>query len=309
MAKSLENPKVSVIIPTYNRADLLPRAINSVLNQTFKDFELIVVDDGSTDNTKELISDFQKKDNRIQYIWQENSGAPAKPKNTGIKNSKGEFLAFLDSDDEWLPEKLEKQLKLFEKDKDLGIVGCNCWNIYVGEKYRKTKYRIKNNTKDNPIRILEDCFIFSSSSVVIPRFVFNDVSLYDESFKVSDDWDLYIRILKKYRFNFVDDFLLNYYVHYNNISKEGSIKQAEDYINLIKKHEKDYNSNLLAKSIILRYVGSYYMINNQKTIARKYFKASIRCAPYHFRNYINFITSLFGVSFYKKIRNLKQNMI
>ena len=307
----MKNHKVSVIIPTYNRAHFLPRAIKSVLNQTFQDFELIIVDDGSTDNTKEVVENFQKQDSRIKYIWQENSGGPAKPKNTGIKNSKGEFLAFLDSDDEWLPEKLEKQLELFEKNKRLGIVGCNCWNIYVGEKNKKIECRINKNGKNNNYSsiILGDCFIFSSSSVVIPRFVFDDVGFYDERFKVSDDWDLYIRILKKYEFKFVDDFLFNYYIHENNISQVGSIKQAEDYVSLIGKNIKEYNDNLLAKSIILRYIGSYYMINNKKLTARKYFKKSIKCAPFYYRNYVNFIISLFGVNFYEKVRSLKQRNI
>ena len=108
------NPKVSVIIPTYNRANLLARAIKSVLNQTFQDFELIVVDDGSTDNTRKVVEEFQKKDSRIKYIFQENSGGPAKPINTGIKNSKGEYITILEDDDEFLPQKLQKQVELFE---------------------------------------------------------------------------------------------------------------------------------------------------------------------------------------------------
>ena len=119
----MNRPKVSIIIPTYNRAKLLSRAIKSVLDQTFKDFELIIVDDGSTDNTKGVVEEFQKKDSRIKYIWQENSGAPAKPKNTGIRQARGEYVAFLDDDDEWFPKKLEKQIELFED--NIGFVGCN----------------------------------------------------------------------------------------------------------------------------------------------------------------------------------------
>ncbi|MGB9592367.1 MAG: glycosyltransferase family 2 protein, partial [Candidatus Kryptoniota bacterium] len=104
---------MSVIIPTYNRADLLPRAIRSVLAQTFTDFELIVVDDGSIDNTREVVDKFTHLDARVKYIWEPNSGRPAVPKNKGIENASGEYIAFLDHDDEWLPAKLEKQLILF----------------------------------------------------------------------------------------------------------------------------------------------------------------------------------------------------
>lgn len=106
------NPKVSVIIPTYNRAHLIGRAIKSVLNQTYKDFEIIIVDDGSTDKTEEVVKDF--KDERVRYIRREKNKGGSAARNTGIKAARGEYIAFQDSDDEWLPEKLEKQMKAFE---------------------------------------------------------------------------------------------------------------------------------------------------------------------------------------------------
>lgn len=96
-------PSVSVIITTYNRANLVSRAIDSVLNQTYKDFELIIIDDGSTDNTKSLIDSYLQKDKRIVYFYQENKGWPS-ALNKGIELSKGEYIAFLDSDNEWLPK-------------------------------------------------------------------------------------------------------------------------------------------------------------------------------------------------------------
>src|SRR4030065_2324353 len=97
--------QVSVIIPTYNRANFLKKAIKSVLHQTFKDFELIVVDDGSSDNTKEIVSRFIKDGAKIKYIYQKNSGGTSNPRNVGIAHASGYYLAFLDSDDQWLPEK------------------------------------------------------------------------------------------------------------------------------------------------------------------------------------------------------------
>ena len=95
-------PEVSVIISTYNRVHMLQRAITSVLNQGFRDFELIVVDDGSQGATREVVADFQAKDARITYIYQQNSGSPVLPKNTGIKQARGEYIAFLDDDDMWI---------------------------------------------------------------------------------------------------------------------------------------------------------------------------------------------------------------
>ena len=108
----MKNSFISVIVPTYNRADLISETIESILNQTYKYFELIIVDDGSTDNTEEVIRKF--KDSRIKYIKTDNWGGPARPRNTGIKKTKGEYIAFCDDDDIWLPKKLEKQIRVFK---------------------------------------------------------------------------------------------------------------------------------------------------------------------------------------------------
>lgn len=103
---------VSVIIPTWNRSDDTLRAVRSVLNQTYNDFEIIIVDDGSIDQTENIFSEYPDK--RVRYIQIEHSGLPAKARNVGINNAKGEWIAFLDSDDEWLPNKLEEQIRLAE---------------------------------------------------------------------------------------------------------------------------------------------------------------------------------------------------
>jgi len=107
--------KISIIVPTWNRADKILKTIKSVQNQTYKDWELLICDDGSTDNTKNLILNLIKQDKRIRWVAGDHTGLPAAPRNHGIKNAKGNWLAFLDSDDIWLPEKLEKQIKSLEK--------------------------------------------------------------------------------------------------------------------------------------------------------------------------------------------------
>jgi len=120
-------PKISIIIPCYNSEQFIDRTIKSVLCQTFSDWELLLIDDHSTDKTKDILEKYAKNDTRIKILQtKENSGGPALPKNIGIENAKGEYIAFLDHDDEWLPEKLEKQLAVFENSKDekLGLVSC-----------------------------------------------------------------------------------------------------------------------------------------------------------------------------------------
>ena len=115
----MSSPRVSVIIPTFNRAAMLRDAIDSVLNQTFEDYEIIVVDDGSTDNTRETISKFNSP--KITYIYQENRGRSI-ARNIALSRARGEFIAFLDSDDIFLPYKLEKQINAMEIQKDYGLV-------------------------------------------------------------------------------------------------------------------------------------------------------------------------------------------
>src|ERR1035437_7682203 len=124
--------KISIIIPTYNCEKFIERAIESVLNQTFQDFEIIVVDDLSKDNTVSVVKDLQKKDSRIKLIeLDKNSGGPALPKNKGFEVSTGEFVAYLDQDDEWLPNKLSEQVNVFtnSQNKNLGLVSCGAFLI------------------------------------------------------------------------------------------------------------------------------------------------------------------------------------
>ncbi len=134
-------PKVSVIIATYNRTHFVCEAIESVLNQTFPDFEIIVIDDGSIDNTKQVL---EKYASRIQYIFQENKGR-AEARNTGIKNAKCEYIAFLDDDDIWLPNKLEKQVIFLDSHPDIELV--YTFTEVINEQGRLLEEETKNHLK------------------------------------------------------------------------------------------------------------------------------------------------------------------
>jgi len=188
-------PLVSVIIPTYNKSQYLREAIKSVLNQTYKNIEVIVVDDGSTDNTKEIVESFN--DSRIIYIFQENKG-PAIARSTGIKKAQGEYIAFLDSDDLWLKEKLKRQLDFMEKNSEVGLMGTGCYEItdkgkIIGKKIFPIKNKIlqKDLIKYNP---------FIQSSVMAKKEVFDKVGLwYDEKFRESEDYELWLRIAGNYK--------------------------------------------------------------------------------------------------------------
>jgi len=187
-------PLVSVIIPTYNKSQYLREAIKSVLNQTYKNIEVIVVDDGSTDNTKEIVESFN--DSRIIYIFQENKG-PAIARNTGIKKAQGEYIAFLDSDDLWLKEKLEKQVDFMEKNSEIGLLGTGCYEVTdKGKIIGKKIFPIKNKILQKDL-IKYNSFI--QSSVMIRKEVFDKVGLYDKSFRESEDYELWLRIAGNYK--------------------------------------------------------------------------------------------------------------
>lgn len=183
---------VSVVIPTFNRADCLKRAVDSVLRQSCKSFELIVVDDGSDDNTKELI---KRYGSRVIYFYQKNSGVSS-ARNKGIALSRGEYVAFLDSDDEWKPDKLAVQVDFFKKNRDALI--CQTDEIWIrGGSHLNPQKKHKKYSGF----IFEKCLplcIISPSAVMIDRRVFKETGVFDESFPACEDYDLWLRISSVY---------------------------------------------------------------------------------------------------------------
>ncbi len=181
-------PKVSVIIPTFNRADLLAQAIDSVLSQSYTDFELIVVDDGSTDATQALLSRYRE---RIRYLFQENRGVSA-ARNLGIKVARGRYICLLDSDDLWLRDKLKEQIRLMKGDPKIRV-------SYTDEVWIRGGKRVNQGKRHRKysgwiLRKLLPLCLISPSSVMIERGVFEEVGLFDESFPVCEDYDLWLRI-------------------------------------------------------------------------------------------------------------------
>jgi len=294
---------VSVIIPTYNRAKLLKRAIESVLNQTFQDFELIVVDDGSTDDTKEIVKSFNNQ--KIIYIYQENFGGAAGPKNVGIKMAQGKYIAILDSDDEWLPEKLQKQVTLFERSKNekLGVVGCD---IYIIEGKNKRQYRMPRH-KDIFKRILVTDDLGTGSTMIYKKEVFEKVGLFDENLKSGQDREMRLRLAQHYNFDFVDEFLVNYYYAQNGIASKGLNieKREKDWQYIFEKYKNYYLADKKLYSDKLRYDGTRYMMLGFRQKAQKSFMASIVKNPLNLKSYLYLFLSLFGVFWYNIFAKIK----
>ena len=187
-----KSPLVSVIIPTYNRGWVLREAIDSVLAQDFKDFELIVIDDGSTDDTDLILSPYQ---NHIIVHKQANQGVSS-ARNTGISLSSGTFIAFLDSDDLWLPDKLSVQIDFFVSNPDTAI--CQTEEVWIRNGVRvnpKKKHKKPSGMIFEPS--LHLCLV-SPSAVMLRRWIFEAAGMFDENLPACEDYDLWLRIGCKY---------------------------------------------------------------------------------------------------------------
>ncbi len=200
-------PWVSVIIPTYNRASVVQKAIHSVFNQSFENWELILVDDGSTDNTRELLQPYTNH-SKVKLLKTENKGVSA-ARNLGVEKACGKWIAFLDSDDQWFPEKLEKQMAESRRNPEFSIIhGDEMW-IRQGVRVNPMK---KHQKKGGDLfdQALKLCCI-SPSTVLIKKNLFDKVGGFREDFPVCEDYDLWLRITSRYPVGYIDDFLVKKY--------------------------------------------------------------------------------------------------
>lgn len=181
---------ISVIIPVYNRANSILNAIRSVQQQSYQNFEIVVVDDASTDNTRSLVKNIA--DTRIHYqLHKENQGAAA-ARNTGIQHAKGEWLAFLDSDDEWTSQKLERQLVFIKQQSTETFVTCTGYILNLLDDGKKLTRTLEHHHDINT-SILEGCDISPGSTMLVKSSIFEKVGNFDENLKRLEDWDWLLR--------------------------------------------------------------------------------------------------------------------
>jgi len=216
--------KVSVIIPAYNSMTYLPKAVESVLKQTFSDFELIIVNDGSSDGIEQWVNTIT--DNRIQLISQKNQGAAA-ARNTGIAHGKGDYIAFLDSDDLWEGSKLEKQVNCLNKNPDVGLVYAWIISIDVNGNHRGKMYA---NTVEGNVweKLIEENIVRSGSAAMVRRDCFEKLGVFDRNLRFAEDWEMWIRIARNYSFAVIKEPLV-YYRHHPNNKSRNYIKTIDNF--------------------------------------------------------------------------------
>ncbi|MBW2991795.1 glycosyltransferase family 2 protein [Candidatus Woesearchaeota archaeon] len=234
-------PLISVVIPTYNRAEMVIKAVESVLKQNYENFELLVCDDGSTDDTEKLIRCV--KDDRIKYLKQENKGSAGVTRNLGIKNAKGELIAFLDDDDSWQPEHLKSCAEFFELYPEAGMMYTQTNNVFESEnveiKYEKIEVPYIEKIKDFRLytKPMFDEFLMRGlrippSCVVVKKEVFDKIGNFDENVYHCDDLEMWLRISNKYRIGIVRRKTVNYLIHSKSMS--GSISEEKISQNRLK---------------------------------------------------------------------------
>lgn len=208
--------KVSVVIPTYNYARFISQAIDSVLEQTFKNVEIVIVDDGSTDDTREVLAGYGVQ---VKAVFQQNKGVSA-ARNTGVKNSTGDLIAFLDADDIWLPTKLEKQVGCFlENDSEVGFVHCGIQEFDVhGNILEESGNKVAEGWVANELLLLQPVVVGPGSTTIVKREVFDKIDGFDERriLSASEDWEFCYRVAKVCKFKFVPEILVRYRNHGEN---------------------------------------------------------------------------------------------
>lgn len=253
---------VSVIITNYNYAQYVGQAVNSACSQSYKNIEILVVDDGSTDNSGEILQECARKDDRVRLIFQKNAGQAAAT-NKGIMEAEGEFIAFLDADDVWFADKLEKQIPLFAN-KDAGVIYSSVKLIDMnGEEFgvRRTK-KIEQGESFLHHIILENFIPFTSS--VVRRECFALSGLLDSQYTVCTDYDLWLRLARFCQFDCVQDFLAGYRCRPDSLSGNPLqmitvARQITDIFYM--KNEKLFNASFIKKERSDSYVNALYIFS------------------------------------------------
>jgi glycosyltransferase involved in cell wall biosynthesis len=276
--ESLSIPTVSVVIPTYNSGTFLGGAIQSVLAQTYSDFEVIVVDDGSTDNTESVVHSFG---DRVCYVRQENKGAGA-ARNHGIKRSRGKYVAFLDADDLWLPGKLAAQIPLLDRDHEIGLIYSD-WTVVPEQGEVEPSYlRNRPSASGYVFDDLVQCGFILTSGTVVRRSCLDDVGYFDETLSIAQDYDLWLRICYRSKVGLVNTPLVIKRNQDGNLSSNLT-KTGAERILLFEKALKEFSDmtprsrRLVRRQLALNYwdMGYHYFERMSLKEARKNFMSSL----------------------------------
>ena len=236
----MSTSKVSVIIPCFNREKFLPEAIESVLNQTYSNIELLTIDDGSTDGTREILSRFQDRGvTLLEHPGRINKGQSASI-NLGLSLSKGEYIAILDSDDYWDTQKIEKQVRFLESNPDIGLVYGNGYGVDEKGNPLYRIYEDGHTEHSNPCRVLMDCYFLVPNNALIRKSVLDQTGGFDETMRAAQDHDMAIRIAEVTPLGYLNETLFYYRRHPDSISNTRADQRWKTGFIILDKARKRY---------------------------------------------------------------------
>ncbi len=298
---------ITVVIPYYNTGYVVRRALQSVLRQTYRYFEIIIVNDGSADDIEKIAKEFQKIDERIKYVKHEYNRGLSAARNTGIKNANGQYIAFLDADDEWLPKKLQQQFEIFQnsqvQDEKLGVVFSG--TIFIKLNGQKS-YAIPPFNGFILHELLKSNFIFAGgSNCLIKKVVFEHCGLFDESDAMHNkqDYEMWIRIAQKFKFFLVRKFHVKCYISKGisyEVTKRTPLKGVKASQYILKKHQKILEKYPKAYSNHFKFIGVQFLWAGITKKAKRYFKKSLVIYLRNYTSYLYLFISLLGSHIGKK---------
>jgi glycosyltransferase involved in cell wall biosynthesis/GT2 family glycosyltransferase len=292
---------VSVIIPSFNRTSLLYRAISSAINQTYTNLEIIIIDDGSTEDIKKVVDSFH--DDRIVFLRHDRNKGVSAARNTGIKHSKGEYVAFLDSDDEWYERKIELQLSDLKCKGNEYLVSYCKRETYDDEMEKVVKYSPPGRDGNRLDDLLFECVI-TAPSVVAKRACFDEVGVFDEQMRFAEDWEMWIRLAKHFSFAYVDDVLVRCHNHRSGRLCDNGGNDFSHLDRIYNVHADVFRKHRKARAQFLMRQGYTLFRNGNPYIARKFYLKSMIINPLRFEPIVAMIKS-FGKSSNKEESQMK----
>jgi glycosyltransferase involved in cell wall biosynthesis len=236
--------KVSIIIITYNREKYIHEAIDSILEQSFTDWEAIIIDDASEDNTEQIVQTYTDNNPKIKYYRNEKNLGIAKSRNRGLEIAQGEYIAPLDSDDIWLDKnKLKKQVDFLDVNPDYALLGGGIMHIDAQSKpIKKVLFPVYDSVIRNIILQFNP---FAQSTLIFRKGVALECGGYSTEYKVADDYDLWLKIGMKHKFTNIPQVLSGYRIHGGNITKTKRLTTAREILEIVKKYATHYNRSYI----------------------------------------------------------------
>jgi glycosyltransferase involved in cell wall biosynthesis len=314
MEPVLGRARVSAIVPVYNCAQYVGKAIESILAQTYPAHEIIVVDDGSTDSTREALEPYKDS---IIYVYQKNAGEPA-ARNTGIRHSTGEYIAYLDADDLWLPDKLELQMEYFRNHPQCDLVYTDMMTFddqgVIECSVRASRARVYSSGKIFP-RLFRET-LFGSGSVVLRKAAAEQAGGFDETFFVGSDYEMWLRMSRSFEFGYVDKPLLMYRQHRDmstqklgKVPQDGmpwQVKVLKRTLELFPEAERELGKSAINHRMAVPYMwlGRSWMDRGNHKEARRLISGAIQYNPWSPRYRFAYLATFLSPSLLAKVKKL-----